>query len=237
MQHKQQGGTAIGFILGLIVGMGAALGVAVYVTKVPVPFVTKGGLRSQEQDAAEAQKNRNWNPNQGLQSKNAPPPAEVSPGAVPAGQANADAPAPSEALPAKTAPQKTEGKAEAKLDTKTEAKAEAKTDTKAEGKAQNPAAGDPLGDFAKAKATAAPAADTYEYYVQAGAFNIEPDADAQRAKLAMLGWQARVSENKKEGRSVFRVRVGPFAKRDDAAQLKDKLDAAGVPSNLVRVHP
>jgi cell division protein FtsN len=29
---------------------------------------------------------------------------------------------------------------------------------------------------------------------------------------------------------VFRVRVGPFSKRDDAEQLKGKLDGAGVDS-------
>lgn len=35
--------------------------------------------------------------------------------------------------------------------------------------------------------------------------------------LAMMGWEARVSEREQNGRPVFRVRVGPFAKRDDAA--------------------
>ena len=34
---------------------------------------------------------------------------------------------------------------------------------------------------------------------------------------------------------VFRVRVGPFTKRDDAEQLKEKLDGAGLESALVRV--
>ena len=59
--------------------------------------------------------------------------------------------------------------------------------------------------------------------------------DAQRAKLAMLGWEARVSEREQNGRPVFRVRVGPFTKRGDAEQLKQKLDGAGVDSALVRV--
>lgn len=52
---------------------------------------------------------------------------------------------------------------------------------------------------------------------------------------ALLGWEARVSEREQNGRPVFRVRVGPFSKRDDAEQLKDKLVAAGVDSALVRV--
>ncbi len=75
----------------------------------------------------------------------------------------------------------------------------------------------------------------YDYFVQAGAFRTQADADAQRAKLAMLGWEARVSEREQNGRPVFRVRVGPFAKRDDAEPLKDKLDGTGVESALVRV--
>ena len=94
---------------------------------------------------------------------------------------------------------------------------------------------DPLGDLAKAKAAESGSADPYDYFVQAGAFRTQADADAQRAKLAMMGWEARVSEREQNGRPVFRVRVGPFAKRDDAAALKDKLDGTGVESALVRV--
>ena len=106
------------------------------------------------------------------------------------------------------------------------------------------ASADPLGDFAKARASAAPAsspaaatatADAFDYFVQVGAFRSQAEADAQRAKVAMLGWEARVSEREQNGRAVFRVRVGPFSKRSDAEQLKDKLDSASVDSNLVRV--
>ena len=39
---KHRGGTLLGFILGLLVGLGAALAVAVYVTKVPIPLVDRG---------------------------------------------------------------------------------------------------------------------------------------------------------------------------------------------------
>ena len=51
--------------------------------------------------------------------------------------------------------------------------------------------------------------DPFDYFVQAGAFRTQQDADAQRAKLAMLGWEARVSEREQNGRNVFRVRVAP----------------------------
>ncbi|MFT4241308.1 MAG: SPOR domain-containing protein, partial [Acidovorax sp.] len=103
-------------------------------------------------------------------------------------------------------------------------------------KAESKPGADPLGDLAAAKAAAKGAAvDPFDYYVQAGAFRTQPDADAQRAKLAMLGWEAKVSEREQNGRPVFRVRVGPFTKREDAEQLRDKLEGTGVESALVRV--
>lgn len=206
MSKQQQGGTIIGFIFGLVVGLGVALGVAVYVTKVPVPFLNKGTTRSGDQDAAEAQRNKNWDPNAPLSGKN---PARV---AAPASAASASEPVPvadarAPASAAKAAASKPEGKPGA----------------------------DPLGELAVAKAAAAGSVDPFDYFVQAGAFRTQSDADAQRAKLAMIGWEARVSEREQNGRTVFRVRIGPFAKRDDAEQLKVKLAGAGVESALVRV--
>lgn len=211
MKKKQLGGTILGFILGVIVGLGAALAVAVYVTKVPVPFLNKGGARGADQDAAEAQKNKDWDPNSPLRGKSAakpPAPAASAAGAEPATPA---------AQPVATAEPKGAASKPEKVET---------------GK---PTSADPLGDLAKAKAAEAGSADPYDYFVQAGAFRTQADADAQRAKLAMMGWEARVSEREQNGRPVFRVRVGPFAKRDDAAALKDKLDGTGVESALVRV--
>ncbi|WP_312783339.1 SPOR domain-containing protein [Acidovorax temperans] len=219
MKKKQLGGTILGFILGVIVGLGAALAVAVYVTKVPVPFLNKGGARGADQDAAEAQKNKDWDPNSPLRGKSAakpPAPAasaagadSTTPAAQPVAAADAKGPAASAPKAAASKPEKVEtGK---------------------------PASADPLGDLAKAKAAESGSADPYDYFVQAGAFRTQADADAQRAKLAMMGWEARVSEREQNGRPVFRVRVGPFAKRDDAAALKDKLDGTGVESALVRV--
>ena len=219
MRRHQRGGTILGLILGLLIGVGAALAVAVYVTKVPVPFLNKGAARGADQDAAEAQKNKDWDPNSPLRGKSAakpPAPAASAAGAEPATPA---------AQPVATA----EPKGAAASAPKAAASKPEKVET---GK---PTSADPLGDLAKAKAAEAGSADPYDYFVQAGAFRTQADADAQRAKLAMMGWEARVSEREQNGRPVFRVRVGPFAKRDDAAALKDKLDGTGVESALVRV--
>ena len=214
MKQKHLGGTIVGFIIGLVVGLGVALGVAVYVTKVPVPFLNKGALRGGDQDAAEAQKNRNWDPNAPLYGKS---PAKVAAPAASAASVPASAPV-ADARPSAA-----------------HASAAAVAAKPAASKAETRPGADPLGDLAVAKAAAAGNVDPFDYFVQAGAFRTQQDADAQRAKLAMLGWEARVSEREQNGRNVYRVRVGPFVKRDDAEQLKEKLAGAGVESALVRV--
>lgn len=212
MNKQQRGGSFLGFILGLVVGLAGALAVAVYVTKVPVPFLNKNGTRAPDQEA-EDKRNKNWDPNAPLYGKN--PARPVTPAPEEAAKGEAPAAAPETAAAPASAPAARAGKPEAA----------APSD-------------DPLGDLARAKSKTAPApaeADPFQYFVQAGAFRTQQDADAQRAKLAMLGWEARVSERETNGRTVFRVRVGPFAKRDDAESLKGKLDGAGVDSALVRV--
>ena len=204
--RTQRGGTFAGLILGVVIGLGIALAVAAYVNKVPVPFLSSGS-RLADQDAREAARNKNWNPNAGLIGNGTaakPPTANSTPESPP--------------TPAVT------GEAAS---------------------AAAPTSSDPLGDLARARAQgattaaetapAAAAGSGYNYFIQAGAFRAPDEADAQRAQLAMLGWDARVSEGQQNGRSVYRVRIGPFARRDDAEQLKGKLDDAGINAILVRV--
>ena len=220
MKTPQRGGTILGIILGIVLGLGAALAVAVYVTKVPVPFLNKGANRGTDQDEAEAQKNKNWDPNSPLYGKNparptgSAPEPDAAPPATPATTA-ATAPA-SVPVTAASAPRGAASKpTDTKADPKTDAKIDAKIDAKNKPEASN--------------------IDPFDYFVQAGAFRSQADADTQRAKLALMGLEARVSEREQNGRTVFRVRVGPFPKRDDAGDLKEKLDGAGLESNLVRV--
>ena len=217
MKKFQTGGTVLGLIIGIIAGLGVALAVAVYVTKVPVPFLNKSNGRGADLDAADTEKNKNWDPNAPLYGKNPARPAvpviPVVPDAT-SGAVTAAVPGP-EVRAAASAPKAAASKPQAKVETKPGA--------------------DPLGDLAVAKAAAVGKVDPFDYFVQAGAFRTQADADAQRAKMAMLGWEARVSEREQNGRPVFRVRMGPFTKRDDAEQLKEKLDGAGVDTALVRV--
>ena len=97
-----------------------------------------------------------------------------------------------------------------------------------------PAPADPLGELAAAR-TGPGGTDPFLYFVQAGAFRTPEDAEAQRAKLSLMGIEAKVTEREQSGRQVYRVRVGPFNSKDDADRQKDKLDAGGFETALVRV--
>ena len=216
MKHKQSGNTLVGIIIGVVLGLGAALAVAVYVTKVPVPFLQKGPSRSAEQDAAESRKNQNWDPNAPLYGKN---PAKPLP------------PAPGIAAPAAVPPAAKASEAVATPSKKDD------DQPKPPAVAGRPAPADPLGDLAAARAGGATGggSDPFFYFVQAGAFRTAEDAEAQRAKLSLMGIEAKVTEREQSGRQVYRVRVGPFNNKDDADRQKEKLDQGGFDTALVRV--
>ena len=105
---------------------------------------------------------------------------------------------------------------------------------------------DPLGDLvqsrtgqatsaASASAPAPAGADPFSYFVQAGAFRSQDDAEAQRAKLAMLGIDSAITEREQSGRTVYRVRVGPFNQKALADLTQEQLQVNGVEAALVRV--
>lgn len=214
LNKKQCGNTLLGLIIGALVGLGAALAVAVYVTKVPIPFLNKNQTRNAETDAAEAKNNKNWDPNVPLAGKN---PAKSAPPAPPASAAVDTVPA---ALPSPVASSATAGKPKVSAD--------------------------PLGDLARAKSEAKPdvkpdaasttgGADPFSYFIQVGAFRTPEDAEQQRAKLSLIGFQAKVTEREQSGRTVFRVRLGPFDKKDEADRAKEKLESQSIETALVRV--
>lgn len=211
-QKNQKGGFVLGLIVGLLVGLAVALGVALYITKVPIPFVNKVPQRTAEQDAQEAERNRNWDPNAPLAGKA----ARSASGVV-------NAPVASVPPPPTTTASAAAATASAAATTALP------TPKPAAAKAETPAA-------TPASAPATPAgADAYVYFVQAGAFTRPEEAEAQKAKLAIQGFTAKVMEREQNGRTVFRVRLGPNDTREAAEDLQRKIEAAGFEANLVRV--
>ena len=190
----------LGLVVGVLAGLALALGVALYITKAPVPFMNKVPLRTADQDTAEAARNRNWDPNAPLTGKTPNPAKPVAPGAAAASAAELQ-PAIAAGPPAPAA-------------------------------SAGPA---PSGrDAAAILSGAAPAGEPYVYFVQAGAYTRAEEAEAQRAKLAILGLEAKVSEREQAGRTIYRVRTGPFETREQADAVQSRLTESSIEARLVR---
>jgi cell division protein FtsN len=204
---NQRGGFVLGLVVGLLIGLALALGVALYITKAPVPFINKVPQRTAEQDNAEAERNRDWDPNAPLSG-----PRVTSPGLPAASAGGAPLPRDPAAIlsgaPVPPAPKPAAAPA---------------------------AAARPLPTAPPAQVAPAPGVDPFEYYVQAGAYTRAEDAEQQRARLAMMGLQARVMDREQSGRMVYRVRLGPYAVRDEADALQQQLQQGQVEAQIVRV--
>lgn len=108
-----------------------------------------------------------------------------------------------------------------------------------------PAADDPIGQLIEQRINTAPTevvtveapplVDPFIYFVQVGAFQNTAEAEAQRARLAMLGFEANVTEREQAGRPIFRVRMGPFDRRLDAELMEQRVLGHGIETALVRV--
>jgi len=208
-----RGSFALGVVVGLLVGLAMALAVALYITRAPIPFINKVPPRTAEQDSAETDRNRNWDPNAPLGTRLPPKPTAAS---------GADAAAP--------------GVAASGTPTAASASAAAPGAATASGPATRAAGRDPAAILSgAADAAPKPAADPFIYFVQAGAFTRSEDAEQQRARLAIAGHTARISEREQAGRTVYRVRVGPLRSRDDADGLQLRLQESAIESQIVRV--
>jgi cell division protein FtsN len=84
-------------------------------------------------------------------------------------------------------------------------------------------------------ATTVASADTgARYILQAGAFGASGDAEATKAKIAMLGLSARVESAQINGKTVYRVRMGPYGTASELAEAKQKLASGGLPAMAVK---
>ena len=97
---------------------------------------------------------------------------------------------------------------------------------------------------ADARAAPAPAAaaasttktdDTARYLLQAGAFEASGQAEELKARIAMLGLGARVESAQISGKTVYRVRMGPYGTAGDLSDAKRKLSAGGLPAMAIKV--
>jgi cell division protein FtsN len=223
-KKNQRGGFALGLIVGLLLGLAVALAVALYVTKTPVPLMNKGQQRTPEQDAAEAERNKTWDPNAALASKQPTRPAAP---AVPSTPASDTAIVPRS--PAPTLPTPADNGRVTPPAGATPAVNAAPQHVEAPHSTRDAAA------ILNGQTNAGDAADPFVYFVQVGAYSKTEDAEQQRARLALSGLRASVTEREQNGRTVHRVRLGPFDRKEDAEAQMDRAKATDPDASLVRV--
>ena len=234
---NQRGGFALGLIVGLLLGLAVALAVALYVTKTPVPLMNKGQSRTPEQDAAEVERNKTWDPNAALAGKQSVRPAPAATAAASDTAVVPRVPAPVLPTPAdngKVTSQSALGTGGPTPAVNAQpAHVEPAKSSRDAAAILNGLAN--AGDSTDASKAGAPGADPFIYFVQVGAYSKSEDAEQQRARLALAGIRATVTEREQNGRTVHRVRLGPFDKREEADAQTDRAKTIDPDASLVRV--
>ncbi|WP_449369672.1 SPOR domain-containing protein [Thiomonas sp.] len=194
-----------GTVIGLIAGLVIGLAIALGVAL----YITKAPLpfmnRFQERPGNAASGSGNWNPNQGLSGATTAPPAG------------------SGSMPVTVASRPLSPQALARLG------------QPAPGASQAAAAAGPGGMTSPATSARPAAQGTVQYVLQVGAYSTREDAERQRAKVALIGQEAHVDERVVNGRTLYRVRLGPFTSAQQAEQTQKLLGDNGIQTALVRL--
>jgi len=233
----ESGSTLYGALAGLLIGLIVAAVVAFYVTKAPVPFVDRA---SRQGDTGKLPDPRQApDPNAGLYGR------DGAAGAPPTGP-TATAPAP---LPGAGTGTAKPDETPSQLDDLGALIATLPSTSKPQPAATAPAATasiqqtpTPISKPAPAAAPAAspksaapaPAANTGTYFLQAGAFRGENDAESLRARILLLGLPVNVQKAEVNGKPINRVRVGPFARLDDMNRARGRLGENKIETAVVR---
>jgi cell division protein FtsN len=74
------------------------------------------------------------------------------------------------------------------------------------------------------------------YFIQAGSFQNPADADNQKARLAILGFESSVEPaNLPDKGTWYRVRLGPFNKVEEINRVRQALAQNGIDASLVKI--
>jgi cell division protein FtsN len=211
----QHGNTLTGIVIGLIVGLVIAVAVALAITKGATPFTDKTGKAGKMTEPTAGQA---ADPNKPLygnkdaaraankQITDKPKPATTPADADPLGAAIAN-------MKERPTPEPVPAPAPKPAPTHV-----------ATAPAQN----------VTPSSAAEPAEEKITYYLQAGAFREVGDAENTRAKLALLGFEAVISERANDSGVLHRVRIGPFAQVESMNRARAKLVDAGIDVAIVR---
>lgn len=100
---------------------------------------------------------------------------------------------------------------------------------------RNAAASKPADSTATTAPRTAAAGEDTRYLLQAGAFQASGQAEELKAKIAMLGLGARVEGAQIKGKTIYRVRMGPYGTASDLAEAKRKLSSGGLTAMAIKV--
>lgn len=219
LKKRQAGGTLLGLILGLIIGLSIAVVVAIMIKNTSLPFTNKVGRPEKGPEAASSPV---VDPNKGLHGNKEP-----------AREASRQFAKPAEAdKPADPAAAAKEAAKDAGKDTP---KDTARSDKAAEGRAPVVDKSAPADRLAKVDPAPAAGDEKFTYYLQAGAFLEQADAENTKARLALMGVAASIAERKGDNGTLYRVRIGPFAQLEAMNRVRGKLTDNGVDVAVVRV--
>jgi len=208
-QRYQRGSTLTGIIIGLIIGLGIAVAVALVITKGASPFTDRSNKMGRPADLEPSQAS---DPNKPMYGNRAPVP-------VPQAPAQPSAPATAPKAPQQQPDSDPLGAAIAGMQ---EPRPSAPPPPPAPVNTAAPAPG------------AAAVTDGYIYYLQAGAFREMSDAENTRAKLALLGFEAAISDRTTDSGVLHRVRVGPYTQVEAVNKARAKLLDSGIDVAIVR---
>jgi cell division protein FtsN len=194
------GGTLLGVFIGLVLGLGMAAGVAYYLMKAHGPFPAQGGRETRD----------------GMRE-----PTKV---------AKAD---PASEKPRFDFYKILPGTEEPKVSADARRDREPTPDRAVVEQARERAAPD-KGVVAKAperapeSAAEAPAKAADRFWLQAGSFGSEADAENLKARLAFAGWQANVQQGSLPDKGIrYRVRLGPYDNTDELTRIRNELAKNG----------
>ena len=74
------------------------------------------------------------------------------------------------------------------------------------------------------------------FWLQAGSFASESDAENLKAQLALAGWEAAVQQGTLPDKGIrFRVRLGPYDNTDELARIKAELAKKGFDAAVIKL--
>jgi cell division protein FtsN len=184
-RKRSEGGFLLGMFTGVVIGLAVALGIAFYLNKAPMPFLTAKPTKSEPKGDGKA-----------------PPIAGLPQGS--------SVPASSGEKPKFDFYKILPGQEETVTEKELQARARA------------------------ARSQQETSKDVY--FIQAGSFQNPADADNQKARLAILGYESSVEPaNLPDKGTWYRVRLGPYTKVEEINRVRAALAQNGIDASLVKI--